>query len=271
MKKIIITGLLLLALLAAGAQEARRIVSLAANITKNLYLLGAGDRLVGCTRYCETDPADSIPVVADAVNVNMERVVRAHPDVVLVSGLTHPRIVSGLERLGLKTVRLDQPRDFEEVCQQLELLGEYAGKRELAARINQECRERMRAIGERVATQEGRPKVFFQIGADPLFTALPGTFMDDYITRAGGVNVAAGLDNGIVSREFVVRAAPDVILITAMGIAGDGQAAKWREIPSLPAVRSGRMFTLDDAICSPTPVTFAEAVEEIVRLMHPAP
>ncbi|MDR1414349.1 MAG: ABC transporter substrate-binding protein [Odoribacteraceae bacterium] len=270
MKKIIFTALFLLTLLATGVAEARRIVSLSANITKNLYLLGAGDRLVGCTRYCETDPADAVPVIADALSVNMERVALSRPDVVLASGLTHPRIVSGLERLGLKVTHLNQPCDFEEICHQLELLGELTGKQEVAAEINRASRERIEATARRVAAFASRPAVFFQIGADPLFTALPGTFMHDYIVRAGGRNIAEGLSNGVVSREFVARSAPDAILITAMGTAGDRQEATWRAIGSLPASRAGRIFTLDDSICSPTPMIFAETVEQIANLIHAA-
>ncbi|MDR0765309.1 MAG: ABC transporter substrate-binding protein [Odoribacteraceae bacterium] len=273
MQKITFSTLfLLLYLLPASGQEARRIVSLAASITKNIYLLGAGDRLAGCTRYCVTDPADSVVVVADAVNVNMERVVLLRPDIVLVSGLTHPRIVSGLERAGVKTRRLDLPRDFDEICRQLDTLGAITGNARRAAEINRACRERLAVVEERLAGLPGaRPRVFFQLGADPLFTALPGTFMDDYIARAGGENIAARLDNGIVSREFVLVAAPDAILVTAMGMTGDEQVRQWRKIAALPAVRSGRVFVVDDSVCSPTPVTFAGVVEEISRLIHPVP
>lgn len=271
MHKILLSITLLFHLLAASGQEARRVVSLAASITKNIYLLGAGERLVGCTRYCATDPADSVAVVADAVSVNMERVVLLRPDIVLLSGLTHPRIVEGLERAGLKTRRLDQPRDFDEICSQLELLGEITGNPERARHINKECRERLDIVARRATEREERPRVFFQIGADPLFTALPNTFMDDYITRAGGVNIAANLDNGIVSREFVLLAAPDAILITAMGIAGDEQVERWNKSAALPAVRSRRVFTINDSLCSPTPVTFAGGVEEIFRLIHRHP
>jgi iron complex transport system substrate-binding protein len=270
MKRIVITGILLALLLPAGGQEARRVVSLAASITKNLCLLGARDRLVGCTRYCDPGAGDSIPVVADALSVNMERVALLRPDVVLVSGLTHPRVVSGLERLNLKVTRLGQPRDFDEICRQLEELGAITGQRDRAAAINSACRARLAAVDTLVAARgEPRPRVFFQIGAAPLFTALRGTFMHDYITRAGGENIAAALDNGIVSREFVLLEAPDVILITAMGTASDEQARAWRKSTSLPAVRHRRVFLLDDEICSPTPVTFVEAVEEIARLIQP--
>lgn len=262
----------MLLLLPASGQESCRVVSLAPSITKNLYLLGAGDCLVGCTRYCVTAPGETIAIVADAVNVNMERVALLRPTVVLASGLTHPRIVSGLERLGLKVTRLDQPRDFDEICSQLEILGDITGKQDVAVRVNRESRARVQVIEQQVSARRAPPpRVFFQIGDDPLFTALPGTFMHDYIVRAGGENIAGQLSEGIVSREFVLLAVPDVILVTAMGTTGDEQVKRWQEIPSLPAVRSGRVYPVDDSICSPTPAAFAEAVEAIARLIHPAP
>ena len=288
-KTAILIGIILLSLFSGYAQEARhtislacsgtscefdsrrvhqvrRIVSLASSITKNLYLLGAQGRIVGCTRYCETDPADSIPVIADAVNVNLEQVLQLRPDIVLASGLTHPRILEGLKRLGIHTLRLNQPTHFEDICQQLEQLGELSGKKELAMQINRECRERLQKVQERIPEGK-RPTVFFQLGADPLFTALPNTFMDDYIRLSGGINLASGLNNGMVSKEFVLLKNPDVIFITAMGLLTQAQKKEWQKITALTAVKKDRIFLLDDSVCSPTPIIFVETVEEMARLM----
>ena len=256
---------MLSSLLPGCAQEAQRIVSLASSITKNLYLLEAQGRIVGCTRYCETDPADSIPIIADAVNVNMEQVLQLRPDIVLASGLTHPRILEGLKRLGIHTLRLNQPVHFEEICQQLEQLGELSGKKELAMQINRECRERLQKVQERIPKR--RPTVFFQLGANPLFTALPNTFMDDYIRLSGGINLASGLNNGMVSKEFVLLKNPDVIFITAMGVLTQEQKKEWQKITALTAVKKDRIFLLDDSVCSPTPIVFVETVEEMAHLM----
>lgn len=251
----------------ASGREARRIVSLAASVTKNIYLLGGEDRLAGCTRFCETAPADSIPVVGDAVNINLEKIALLRPDLVIAGGLTHPNTLKALEKLGIRTVRLFQPADFEEVCAQLLQLGYFTGKEEEARRINRESEARLRKVAASVPAGK-RPKVFFQIGRDPLFTALPDTFMHDYIVRAGGENIAGDLTNGMVSREFVLLRNPDVILITAMGEGTADEARGWQNIQSLSAVKNKQIHLFGDEICSPTPVVFAETVEKIAAILQ---
>lgn len=252
------------------AQKAARIVSLGASVTKNIYLLKGEDCLVGCTQFCATDPADSIPVVADAVNINLEKIALLEPDLVIATGLTHPRTIDALERIGVRTVRLNQPRNFEEICEQLDQLGEYTGRKEVAYHINEDCRRRMKLVEQQWSAMGQRPKVFMQIGADPLFTALDNTFMHDYIVQAGGENIAGGMTNGIVTREFVLMQDPDVIIITAMGVLTEEEKKNWEKITNLKAVKNKRILVFDDGICSPTPIVFVETVEEMIRTIGSA-
>jgi len=253
--------------LAGKTQDYKRIVSLAPSITRNLYLIEAQGRIAGCTRFCLTEARDSIPVVANAVNVNMERVAALKPDLVLASGLTPPKVLDGLERMGIRTLRIKQPGDFDELCEQLVQLGEIAGKKALAEKIARECKARLAGVRKGIPAGK-EPRVFMEIGANPLYTALPGSFMHDYIRQAGGVNIAGGLENASVSKEFVLVQNPEVILVVGMGVAGEEEKARWMEIKSLKAVKGKKVFSLDDYICSPTPVTFVETVEELIRMIY---
>ena len=274
MQKFILLFILLITAITGYSQKHKRIVSLAASITQNLYLLGANEDIVGCTRFCITEPTDSIPVVADAVSVNMEKIVALQPDIVLASGLTPPKVLEGFERMGIKTKRLNQPKNFEEICQQFITLGEISGKADKAEATVKECKARLENLKKGI-NFNNPPKVFMEIGCDPLFSALPGSFMHDYIQQTGGVNIAQDLDNAMVSKEFVLLQNPDIIFVVGMGIVGENEITKWKEIKSLNAVKNNKIFPLDQYICSPTPVTFVETVEELIQLMKqeitPAP
>ena len=257
---------MLLAAVLTGHAEGLRIVSLAASITQNLYFIGANEELVGCTRFCLTNPEDKIPVVADAVNVNLEKIVALQPDLVVAGGLTSPKTLEALERMGIQSIRLNQPKDFEEICGQCLKLGEISGhSAEAKAIVAQACEQL--AAAKRNIDPSHQPKVFMEIGRNPLFAAVPGSFMNDYIVQAGGKNIAAGLKSGSTSREFVLLNNPDVIFVVGMGIVGEEEIEAWKKIRSLAAVRDGKVFPLDQYICSPTPLTFVETVEEIIRLM----
>ncbi len=63
----------LLCQLAVQAQQAKRIVSLVPWVTKSLYLMDEQSRLVGCTSFCPVEASDHIPVVANAMSVNIEK------------------------------------------------------------------------------------------------------------------------------------------------------------------------------------------------------
>lgn len=113
------------------------------------------------------------------------------------------------------------------------------------------------------------PKEFFQIGAKPLFCAVPNTFQEDFIRFSGGKNIASGLKMGGVTREFVLTQNPDVIFIVTMGIVAQEEKDTWMGYSALSAAKDKKIFILDaDKTCSPTPVLFLDALEEIIKLIY---
>src|SRR3989454_6235721 len=99
------------------AAPARRVVSLLPSFTEILFAIGAGDRLVGRTTWCDYPPqALAVPSVGDGMPPSVEAVAARHPDLVVLyrSG---PNVAAAeqLERLGIRTGpfglnRLQQPR-----------------------------------------------------------------------------------------------------------------------------------------------------------------
>lgn len=262
-----ILSYLLLTLSLLCFSENIRIVSLAASVTRNLYAIGAQEKIVGCTRFCLTDPKDSIPVVADAINAHMEQIVALRPSIVIASGLTPPKVLDGLNRMGIQTIRLTEPRNFEEICEQCIVLGTLSGRKEQAQTLVKRSKERLNAMKDK-QPKRSAPKVFMEIGNSPLYTVLPGSFMHDYIHQAGGRNIAEGIDHAIVSKEFVLLHNPDVLLVVGMGTIGEEEIERWKEIGGLSAVQRNKVYLLSQEICSPTPWTFVDAVAEIMTLFY---
>src|SRR5216117_2876169 len=88
---------------------ARRVVSLLPSFTELLFAIGAGDRLVGRTAWCDYPPeALAVPNVGDGMPPNVEAVAARRPDLVVLyrSGQNVPA-AEQLERLGIRTVLLD--------------------------------------------------------------------------------------------------------------------------------------------------------------------
>src|SRR3989442_10351649 len=108
----------------ALARPARRIVSLSPTVTELLFALGAGDRVVGRTTWCDYPPAArAVPSVGDGLNPNIEAVSARHPDlVVLYRSTLDETAARQLERLGVAAVVLRQDR-LEDVAPRARLLG----------------------------------------------------------------------------------------------------------------------------------------------------
>jgi iron complex transport system substrate-binding protein len=147
-------------------------------------------------------------------------------------------------------------------------LGKLVGKVKEAEKIVRNAENKTNSIKEKVKNLH-HPKVLVQVGARPLFVATGRYFINDYIEFAGGINIAKGAKEGIYSREQVLKANPDVIIIVTMGIVGEEEKKIWEKYKTLNATKNDRIFIVDSYnFCNPTPVSFVETLEEIVEILH---
>ena len=251
----------------------QRIVSLGPINTENVFLLGAGDRLVANTSYCVHPAAAKTKVKIGSVMLfNIEQILGLQPDLILATGLTTPQQVAQLAASGVRVVHFPQPASFAVICDQFLELGKILGLEARAREIIAQARRDVRAIQQRVEKFPPK-KVFLQVGADPLFASVEDSFTNDFIVLAGGINIAAGKHNGRYNQERVTAQNPEVIIIAIMGSeggAGAREKEKWLRFAPITAVQNRQVFVLDaDLICSPSPLTFVKALEQMASLIHP--
>ncbi len=271
---LLLISVLFLSPAVAWSQEGRfpqRIVSLGPINTENVFLLGAGDRLVADTSYCVHPAAARDKVkIGSVMQLNIEQILGLQPDLILATGLTSPQQVAQLAASGVRVVHFPQPSNFVEICAQFLELGRLLGLEARAREIIAEAQQKVRAIQQRVKGLPAR-KVFLQVGAHPLFASVANSFTNDFIVLAGGINIAAG--DGRYNREKVTAQNPDVIIIAVMGSEGGigaGEKEEWLRFAPISAVRNRQVFVVDpNLICSPSPMTFVKALEQIAALIHP--
>ncbi len=272
MKRLVLTILLVISSIASYSGEAhpQRIISLVPSVTEEIYLLNAEDKLVANTTYCiRPEEAKKKEKVGTIIIVNLEKIVQLEPDIVLVSSLIHPRTKKKLENLGIKVATFPQPKNFTGLSRQFTELARIVNKEQEAEKIAAVMKRKVGSVRKRVEGLE-KPKVLMQIGANPLFVANKDSFINDFVELAGGINIARDAKTGLYSREEVLKRNPDVIIIVTMGIAGEKEKEIWQKFSTVSAVRDNRIHIVDSyRFCSPTPVTFVEALEEIVRMLHP--
>ena len=252
---------------------AQRIVSLGPINTENVYLLNAHDRLIANTIYCVNPPeAKKKDKIGTLLQANIEKIISLKPDLVLATSLTRPRQVAKLKRLGINVVQFTQPASFDEICGQFIELGQLIGREKRARRIVHEARRAIETIRQKTAGRS-KKKVFLQVGTRPLFSSVEDSFTNEFITLGGGKNIAKGSLQGVYSREKVIAQNPDLIIIAIMGtegVAGEKEQQKWMRYPSISAVKNKNIHIVDpNLVCSPTPLTFVEALRKITSIIHP--
>jgi len=238
-------------------------------LTEELYLLGVEDKIVGVTTYCNRPKeAQDKGKVGTVIKVDVEKIISLKPDLLLATTLSDTAQIEKIRSLGVKVVTFPFCRNFSEICRQFLELGEIVGQEEKAREIIGEAEERVDFINKK-AKDLSKPRVFIQLGAKPLYTVTKDSFIQDIVTLAGGINIAHQAKTGLYSREEVIRQNPDVIIIVTMGIVGKKEKGVWEKFRTLKAVKNKRVYIIDSyKMCSPTPLTFAETLEEIARLLY---
>ncbi|MBL7226136.1 MAG: ABC transporter substrate-binding protein [Desulfobacteraceae bacterium] len=256
------------------APAPERIISLGQTITERIYLLGADRNLIADTVYCvQPEDAKQKEKVGTLLQANLEKIVALKPDLVIASNLARPKQLRKLKDLGIRVVRFSYPKNFSEMCRQFLELGELLGKEEKAKEIIDNTKKEVAAIRMKTGNLP-KKRVFIQLGIKPLHAVTRESFMNDYIEFAGGENIALNEGRGAYSREKVLKGDPEVIIISTMG-SSEGETGKkekeaWMKYGSIAAVKNQNVYIVNpDKLCSPTPITFVEALREIAKMIHP--
>ncbi len=258
---------------AADLEYPQRIISLGPINTENVFLLGAGNRLVANTNYCvRPEAAKTKEKIGSVMQLSIEKIIGLQPDLVLATGLTPMQQVKQLQSVGIKVVQFQQPSSFADICNQFQRLGQLLGLQDQAKLIINETKNKLSTLEKKVAMLP-KQRVFLQVGSQPLFSSVPSSFTNDFIVLAGGINIAKNQKNGITNYEKIIAANPDVIIIAMMGSESGiafQEKERWMQVSVIKAVENNRVHVISpDIACSPSPVTFAATLTIMADLIHP--
>jgi len=260
---------------AVSAIAKPRYVSLAPSTTEILFALGLDGQIVGVSSYCNYPPqAKTKEKIGDFSHPNIEKIVSLKPDYIFCTGLEQAPIVESLKQLKLNVYVAD-PKNLQEVFETIIEIGKITNTEYKAQILAKQAEDEIDAISEKVnaVPLEKRQKVFLEIWHDPLTTAGSGTYLDELLTAAGGVNIANDTTRpySIFSPEEVIKRNPDVIILTYMGEKNQAKSVVkrfgWQEIN---AVKNNRIFSnIDpDLLLHPGP-RVAQAIREIHKRLYP--
>jgi iron complex transport system substrate-binding protein len=251
----------------------QRIVSLAPGITETLYELGLDDKIAGVTSYCNWPPrARQKPRIGGFTNPSIEKIVSLKPDLIIatIDG-NRKDTVNQLERIGLP-VYVINPSDTDKILNGILHIGEITNRKDAAKKLSEKLRKRLDNITAQTKNKS-KPKVFFQIGLEPVITAGRGTLINELIGRAGGVNIA-GRDTARYPRysaEGIMAGSPDIILFAPMANDKEFTAVKkfWQQFPGIPAVKNNKIYPINTDLISRASPRLFDAIETMAVIFHP--
>jgi ABC-type Fe3+-hydroxamate transport system substrate-binding protein len=193
----------------------KRIVSLVPSTTETVFALGAGDRVLGVTRFCvhPKDARERARVVGGTKNPRIELILSLSPDLVLANQEENRK--EDVEKLREQVpVRVFFPQDVPQAVADIRSLGSLLGLPENASAIAADVEGELKAL----RSLDRRPiRYLYFIWRRPYRVAGPATFIDSLLAEAGFVN-RAPIDRGRYPQmevEEVRRSDADVLLLSS--------------------------------------------------------
>jgi iron complex transport system substrate-binding protein len=256
----------------ALGQPAARIVTLAPYLTELAFAAGAGAKLVGVSAFSDFPPeARALPQISDSAHVDFEALARLTPDLVLAwrSG-NRPRDIAQLEARRLR-VFVTEPGGLEDVPRLVRTIGTLAGTAAEAEARAAAMEARFAALRARYARVR-ELRVFYEIWHEPLMTVNGQHYVSAMLALCGGRNVfaAAAPLTPVISREQLLAADPDVVLVSTVPSRAEEAIAAWRRWETLRAVQRGALYVIDAAVSSRMGSRVVEGAEAICATLDRA-
>ena len=256
------------------ASAPARIVSLTPALTEILFAVGAGDRVVGVTEYCDFPPeARTRPKIGGYVNPSVEAVVALKPDLVVVSpGPGNRDAALAMQRQGLR-VEIVPAESLEDTLAAIVDVARMCGDEAKGTALAGSIRARLDAVARRVA---GLPPVptLFSLQTAPIIAAGSGTLPAQILEIAGGRNVVTEPRYPRIGLESVLSWKPLLILQSRMDAPGqpsseESELAFWSRWKGVPAVAANRVVLLDPGVGVRPGPRVADDAEALAAIVHP--
>ena len=252
----------------------QRIISLSPSNTEMVYALGLQDKLVGVTSYDNYPPdAKNKPVVSDYSTVDLEKIVKAKPDLVLADSIHKNDTIPALEKLGI-TVYAMTPNNIDGIFNEIKALGQITGKTQAADILVSSLKTRIQAVADKTVklTDFEKPRVLFITWYDPIWTAGSDTMIQYLINEAGGANIASDLNGyATITLESVIQRNPQVIIVMS-GTGTQNESLDYimsnEQFKSTDAVKNGRVYEIDADIFGRTTPRIVDGLETLAKLIH---
>lgn len=273
------------ALSVVAASSPQRIISLSPNVTEILYGVGAFDRVVAVSTFCEYPEAvKDLPRVGGWTDTSLEQVLGLRPDLVILTDAQAPLVEGRLRALGLATLVV-RGQSLEDIFDAVAAIGEAVGNQQQATRLTETMHKELREVAAAVAGRD-RPTVLVVVDRLPgtlrdIYVATKGSYLTTLVEIAGGSPILprAPHEYTQISAEALASFDPEVVFdmvqalnepvaVPGVGDLAEDPTAVWESV-RIRAVANHRVYPITDKRYV-HPSQFAiQAAREMARRLHP--
>ncbi|MFL5320415.1 MAG: ABC transporter substrate-binding protein [Myxococcaceae bacterium] len=246
-------------------KKVKRVVTLAPSLTDIVLAVGAGESLVGVSRFDEDERVAKVARVGGFSDPSVEAVISLKPDLMIVQPGPGNRVaVEKIAELGVPVLLLPL-QDVAGVLEALRVVGKVLGKSEQGDALAKNLEDTRTTVRSKAISGK-RVRVLFVYGFDPMVVAGPGSFANELLEDAGGENVVKPPFGAYVtfSPETAITSKPEVVVNAADPDTGIDQ------FRSLPGLREARWLKVSGKeLLFPGP-RLAKGLEDLYALLHPS-
>ncbi len=247
--------------------EPKRVTTLGPSASQTMWDIGGRSQVVGLTSYAAyLDGADSRTVVnGKSGQPNVEKVVGTDPDLVLAPNIISNKSVKKLRSAGLTVYKFDYATSLDSVEQKTLLMGKLTGNCGGAKETVRSMKSNVSHVKQAVKGTD-KPRVLYVFGG---YAAGKGTFVNEIITTAGGVNVAAQANitgYGKISDEVVAKQNPQWLILNDQDTDGVPKRAAYQ---STTAVKKNQTVTLNGNYLSQPAPRIVRPITKLAKALHP--
>jgi iron complex transport system substrate-binding protein len=256
-----------------------RIVPVDGDLAEIVFALGLGDQVVATDLSATYPPeAAALPDIGYQRALDPEPIAAVDPTVVLATDLAGPvETLDQLRSLGITVVVIERSPTLDGPAQKVQAVADALGVPNRGRVVVEELEADMRAALERAAAVDGRPRVLalYLRGDRVQLIFGKGTGVDVLLPAVGATDVAAELgivDTQQITAEAMLRAAPDVLLVTTSGLESVGGVEGLLRIPGIartPAGEDRRVLAYEDQYLLGGGPRTGQLMADLVRDLHP--
>ncbi len=235
-----------------------RIITLSPHLAELAYSAGAINNLIGVVAYSDfPEEVKSIELVGDAFKLDYEKILALKPDYILIwKGGTPTAVIEklkSLEQVIIETEIKTLP-DIPKTIAQIAELTQTQNHAKIAINLFNNT------LAEIKSKQHSKVTTFIETYHQPLYTVSGKHWMSQAIALCGYTNIFSLLSQSSVpvTLESVILKNPQAIINIAKQT--DDQWQKW---PSLEAVKSNQIITIDPDYMSRPSMRILEGIKQL--------